>query len=301
MAQWPAIKQMEDEYGPEVNLYASSAHTLGNPELGVEFAGLMDKAKRLATMYWTVRGQFFSRDHETVLAEKRIKYSLTASLKAVVVIDLVTKDRKGDHWLWEHKTTTNVPNDGHRFRDLQTTWAAAVLEEATGIRVAGVIWNYIRTKEPTVPELLKNGSLSRRSNIDTTWPVYLNAIRDAGLSVEDYYDMRDLLAGRDTSVFFPRYQVNLYAQESVLLGDFIRSAKEAASATRRNVQPIRSIDRHCDFCSYQKLCSAVIANGHGADEELKPLLFRQRGEEASGKTAENTAGNEAAAESAAPF
>jgi len=263
-----------DQFQPQLDAYAAAAHAMDEPELGAEFAGLCDKAKAITTRYLLVRGKEDKERYSSILTEERIEYPLTDTINAVVVIDLVTEDIDGHKHLWEHKTTKNVPSQGYRMRDLQTLWAAAMLAEARGIKVEGIVWNYLRTKEPTRPQVLQNGTLTKRKDLDTTWHRYQQEIFAAGLNEDDYLDVKERLEDKEMSVYFPRIEIPILQDERILLRDFIATAKEMEHCLdNTRFTPVRNIGRKCDYCTYSKLCDAVILHGHDADSELKARLF----------------------------
>lgn len=82
--------------------------------------------------------------------------------------DLVIRDHGAPGspiWVVDHKTVGSLPDSEWRLEDLQSTLYPWALNEL-GYEVQGFIFNYIRRKEPTVPSINKDGSISRR-RIDT--------------------------------------------------------------------------------------------------------------------------------------
>jgi len=55
--------------------------------------------------------------------------------------------------------------------------------------VSGIIFNLVRAKLPTVPQVLKSGGLSKAKSIDTDVDTYLQAIKDNRLNPNDYVDI----------------------------------------------------------------------------------------------------------------
>jgi len=75
-------------------------------------------------------------------------------------IDAIAQDVDGGLWVMETKTHKKLPEDDVRLLNLQTvlyTWVVPQLEEFKDAKVKGVLWNYVRTKAPAIPELLKMG------------------------------------------------------------------------------------------------------------------------------------------------
>ena len=68
--------------------------------------------------------------------------------------------------------------------------------------VAGVLYNVLRKKLPTVPKVLKNGSLSKAKNVVTTYETYYQTILDNELSFEDYYEHLEWLQSEENPFFY---------------------------------------------------------------------------------------------------
>ncbi len=268
-----ALMQIDHEFTEPTRQLAVAAQVAGEDELGKELLGLVPKAARLCQAYFELRGG--SDTHRVLMCEEYIRFPLTEKDEVVAVIDLVTQDEEGV-WIWEHKTTGNVPAQGRRLRDLQTILGAVLLEEARGMKPAGVIWNYFRTKEPAEPRLLKNGTLSMAANQDTTWRVYEQALKMHHLDPADYKEMQSLLADREEKVFFPRMEMQLFQSEAVLLRDLISTCGEIrAAVSDPSFVPVRNIGQNCDWCRFNKVCEAVLLGGN--DDELKRMLFVAKG------------------------
>lgn len=105
------------------------------------------------------------------------------------ILDVIVDDN-GEIWLVDHKfTATDLEKyDDGLVLDEQANFYLWALRELLDRNVAGIIFNLIRTKKPTVPKLLKNGTLSVAKNMDTTRATYLQAIIDNGLDPADYVD-----------------------------------------------------------------------------------------------------------------
>jgi len=256
-----------------------AAQAAGEQKLGLELSALRARAFDLCNRYYVARGVQDAIEHAPLYIEQKIVLQLDTGIELACVVDLVTQDQQGLTWLWEHKSASDVPSQSHRLKDLQTLLAVAVVEQASlpdaRLRqIDGIIWNYLRTKEPTKPKLLQSGQLSTRRDLDTTWRAYLSAIREHHLNVDDYADVQSRLRNVELDKFFPRYHMPVLQQESVLLRDFISSAKALNYIYENNYGyiPVRNVGQHCDWCSFNKLCEAVIVGDD--DEPLKRKLFR---------------------------
>lgn len=167
-------------------------------------------------------------------------------------VDRIAFDADGLCWVMDTKTKRNFPDEFERQMSLQGMlyiWAA----RQAGYDPVGIIWDYVRTKAPVVPETLKNGSLSKRKNIDTTWGVYLSEIERLGLDPADYQDMREVLRGKDDDFYLRvRQPVNDLAVETGLA-----TAKEqGARIMETHDLPIREFNWQCPRCEFRRLCWA---------------------------------------------
>lgn len=190
-------------------------------------------------------------------------------------IDKIARNKQtGKVWVIEHKTMKNLPSEAFRITDVQTAIYDYILakiliylpgcEGLTSKDIGGVIFDYIRTKPPTIPEKLKNGSMSLRKNIDTDKYTYLWAVKQAGLNPADYEEFASNLP---TEKFFLRIEMPKYAPVvKTLTREFLRSAMEAFNECEYDKEAMftRSLDWSCDRprCEYRDLC---IAELNGSD------------------------------------
>lgn len=190
--------------------------------------------------------------------------------------DVMVEDDYGI-WIVDHKNMKTFPSHLLRVLDTQSgmyVWAA----RQKGINVQGFIWNYLRTKAPTPPVPLKDGSrLSKTSlkNCD-----YLSAYRalkqckDDGMDIKPYMTwLRGLKEQRyeygapQTSDFFYR---NVLERDDDMLNriatEFFHTSMrmhdyDFSVEARDTIE--RVVDRSCDFmCSYGDICAAELIGGN---------------------------------------
>lgn len=193
-------------------------------------------------------------------------------------IDMLVENQYG-LWIVDHKNHKTLPNLDYRILDAQSAlyiWAAL----KSGIPVQGHIWNYVRSKAPSVPHLLKSGKRLSKSAIDTDFPTYYRAIKEYGLDPADYADkLRFLKSQRYTpgeiqsSSFFRR---DILEKNNGMLK---RVANEAFMTHKRmrayhwdRVDAIeRNVGNQCRYmCSYTDVCTMELFGGNAAP------LIRQR-------------------------
>jgi hypothetical protein len=178
-------------------------------------------------------------------------------------IDKLAQDANGRIWVMDHKSHKQLPNEDARFSDLQLAFYVASCKQ-NDIDVSGLVWDYLRTKLPAVPEVLKNGELSKRQNIDTTWPVYLAEVKRLGLDPRDYKDMQSLLEGNEVK-FYRR--VWLPSPNASMIKSIVRDISVTAHEIEflSNHSKVRNLQKDCTQCEFYQLCHAEL---RGMDAEF---------------------------------
>lgn len=171
------------------------------------------------------------------------------------IIDLVIEDEEGRWWIVDHKTAGTIP-DASAFHAMDPQlmlypWAA---KQAWGWDIAGVIYNYVKSKSATIPQLTaKTGVLSKKK-IVTDYPTLNRFLRANGY---DPHEFRDILQPlRKKSPFLRRYRLPRedHVTKEILL-DSLATAKRIREAKRR----YRVITRDCaTMCAYHDLCRAEL-------------------------------------------
>jgi hypothetical protein len=101
--------------------------------------------------------------------------------------DFVGKDReKGGNWAVDYKCRQSLQSVEHEEVDLQLPVYQHLLAE-NGIPTVGTVKFQIRGSLPQVPQINKNGSMSRK-RITSTWEVYQAALLQAKLDPADYQE-----------------------------------------------------------------------------------------------------------------
>lgn len=176
------------------------------------------------------------------------------------VIDLIIQDKVGI-WPVEHKSHKILPNHDCRMMEVQSTLYYYVVSRKFD-NVSGILFNYLRTKAPTEPQLLQSGELSKKK-IDTDRATYLSAIKKHELDPKNYEDILERLSYK---TFFKRERVSrpnalveAVVREAILTGHLIEPFREG------RLLPARTIISQCAWdCEFQPLCYAEL-HGHDTD------------------------------------
>ena len=160
-------------------------------------------------------------------------------------------------WIVEHKTFgKRLPGDDDRWRNLQSAVYIRAIDMLGWKPVDGMLWNYIWSKAPTVPEILKNGGISRRKI--TTLPAIIHkVIVDNGLRASDYEELIKLTEEGRSYYFSRIYTPVAKHTVSLLFNEFVESAREVAESHGVRCGP-RNIGMHCGWCDFEGLCRAEL-------------------------------------------
>lgn len=272
-----ALLKTSEKFIPEIRGYVNVALATGNEQMAKDLNDLSTIAGRIAQRYFIARGKADAERYKVIHVERWLNLPIFDGIHSTGVADLVTQDLEtGRINLWEHKSTQNVPQDSVRLRDFQTMLYAVKLRWLGEAIIDSVVWNYMRTREPTVPEVLKSGQVTKRKDLDTTWEVYSQALSDAGVvDLEDYTEMKERLFDRERTIFFPRYEQVIVVSENVLMDDYIEESKRMRQAREDweagRSKPIKTISRDCDYCEFFRICQASLTGGD--EEDVIRLRF----------------------------
>lgn len=189
-------------------------------------------------------------------AEFSFEVEIADGIIATGKIDNVVKSKQL-RWLGERKTFGSMPNDDHRWRNLQPAVYIKIMKILKLPEVDGMFWDYIRSKPPTRPKVLKSGKMSARA-LDTLPSVVVDSLKEAGVNPRDKkFATLIASAGRNRSSYFQRiYQAVKPKVVDTLFDDFVSTAKEMKSMHGKAKD--RNIGRHCDWCEFEPLCRAEL-------------------------------------------
>lgn len=231
-----------------------------------EFESMPGEVARIVAGYLAAFAAH-NREFEVLDIEREAIVTLPRGNLFEFKIDRRLRERAtGNIFILDTKSVGTLPQEKVRMRDIQTALYAWADEQLTEEPVAGIIWEYVRTKAPRMPEPLKRGGISKAA-IDTDWPTYRRAVLAAGLDPADYADMEEKLAG---NAFYKRVKVPRPAaliERLVLEADYgsrqIAQIGDAIAAGRQPVFPRTQLS-NCDWdCEFAELCYAQLVGQSG--------------------------------------
>lgn len=184
-------------------------------------------------------------------------------------IDMLIENEWG-LWIVDHKNHKTLPGLDFRLLDAQSAlyvWAAL----KNKIPVQGHIWNYLISKPPSIPVLLKDGTRLSKSKIDTDYPTFVRALKKYELDPAPYMDQLRYLKAM-------RYQPGVMQHSTHFRRDILEKSpqllKKIASEAfhthvrmnayrwEKTIAVERNVDRSCTFmCSYRDLCTTELFGG----------------------------------------
>lgn len=164
-------------------------------------------------------------------------------------VDLIVRDSEGLIWVIDHKTAATIPEpNAFHAMDPQLMVYPWAIQKSMGLEVAGIIYNYVRSRPPSIPRINNDGSLSKRK-IATDYPTLVRFLKKEGFDPKDFAAQLRPLARR--SPFLRRYR--LPREKNVTL-EILQDFLTTSIAIRDHKRTPRTITRDCVRCSYHDLC-----------------------------------------------
>ncbi len=184
--------------------------------------------------------------------------------------DMIVKDKRdGVISCWDHKSNKTLPDTEWRNTDIQSTLYLWALNQL-GIKVDQFIFNYIRTKPPTVPRMTKAGRMSK-VKIETDYPTLKSFIEENDLVIDD--NLQTWLDNlKANSNFYKRISI---AKPQLLTNTMIEELYSTATMINfmdsdDDLAYYRVLNKACDWdCSFQDLCNADLMGSPQANQIRK--------------------------------
>jgi len=191
-------------------------------------------------------------------SEELLETKLTEGIRFIGHLDKRVYTKKdGRRWIVDHKTHKVLPTEDQRFHDYQILlYVWAYNRENSEKPVDGIIWDYLRTKAPAIPEQLKNGQLSQRKDMDTDHMTYVRELRRLQLDPFPYETFLTELKKRSERKFYMRVSLpspSVQMTKSVV-SDFIATTRRMFADTHFP----RTMTRDCSWCEYYRLCTSEL-------------------------------------------
>lgn len=263
------LKKIEKEQG---KLFRSQQEELGQ---------ILDDTRIIMTEYFAHwEGQPASKQLEYVrMSGKSAEYKFEVEIaKGIILIGKIDAIGKMNRlrWLVEHKSGARFPNDDHRWRNLQSAIYIRVNDMLGLSPVDGTLWDYIRSKPPTAPQIKKNGEVARRA-IDTLPLKVTDFLEEHGQDPKKFASLLKLAEANRKSYF---QRIVTPVKKKVidrLWPDVITTAQEIGDNAHKS-KP-KTIGRHCEWCDFEPICRAELT---GADDQF----VKEKDYEKAGKAPE---------------
>lgn len=230
----------------------------------------IDLARSIADHYlkWSkdYTGPFKDSDFEFLEQEK--EFSVPLSLNGVTSQDhvlggrfdgIVRSRKDGKLYIWEIKTTRSIQE---RLRSIpfeeQATFYTLAAKELYKEEIGGVVYTFLRKKEPTTPQVLKNGFLSLDKRMDTTYMWYRHCLEEHHKGE----DIDNLIRG-----YYRLFLTNLYQKENAFIKRFCIQRNDhelklglqdiwnvAHEMTNSNTAIYMHGGSHCQYCIFRDPC-----------------------------------------------
>lgn len=213
----------------------------------------------------------YVEEWEILHVEEQFIFMLEGGTVVSFTPDLVVRDRNGDVWIVDHKTTSRVPDGGLPFGDTQAFLYYAGVK-ALYPECRGFIFNRIRKKMPAHPRLTSTGQkrVSDLNRIDTTYEI----LRDFMIENELMDDLRHrarLAELKDQGDRFFWTEAVHVTDEAIL--QIIDEVDHVAGQIQNSVytglfpRSLREDNGYmsCSRCPFQRLCHAELV---GWDSDL---------------------------------
>jgi len=237
-----------------------------------EFAKLfMEEREKYGDVIGDIRRLF--EGYERHYANEKLEYlgveefiaiDLMKNVRFIGYVDKRVKDEQGRIFLMDHKSHRSIPDEDQRFSDLQKVFYIWAWNETNAMKQAtGFIWDYIRTKAPTIPDQLKSGELTQRANIDTDYWTYLGEIKRLKLDPKPYMEILARLKKMPSRTYS---RVPMPKPSNVLIQNVIADLKQTAQEIHgtRKVSNDRNMTYLCpSTCEYFSVCRADVSGMDG--------------------------------------
>lgn len=222
--------------------------------------------------------------HQGKAAEHELEVEIDEGFLFVFRVDHFGRTENGLRWLVENKTFSRKPSEDQRWRDVQTCMYLRACEMLRIKHLNGVLWNYIKSKAPTKPEVLKDGVHLSKREIDTLPETVLAVIKANGLKEKDCTEQIQK-ARNNVGSYFDRVFTPVIPQVvNTLYQEFIETCIDMRDL--HGTVTDRNIGQHCGWCEFEPLCRMELTGGD--IEFIKEHEYEQREPETNATDGEDS-------------
>lgn len=205
---------------------------------------------------------------------------------------VVQRIDNGTLWLFETKTTRSIKElTDSLWNEEQTGAYILAAEHIFKKKISGVLYNVLRKKVPTEPQVLKNGKLQKRADLATTAEAYFDACKQhhSDWTVEEiqeeYGEYLQGLLDRGNE-FFAREPVYRSRSELRQLQLDLWAVSLEMSRKTTSIYPSPSW-LNCKFCTFRAPCQALNAGADFEDVLEQEYVHRENWNPLEGKMEES--------------
>jgi len=190
-------------------------------------------------------------------AEHKFEIELRDGIMLVGKIDGIAKTPNKLRWIVEHKSFGHggIPNEDVRWRNTQSTSYTRVNDILGWKPVDGTCWDYLKSKPPASPQILKSGKMSQRG-IDSLPSRVLGVLEEHDLDPKDFKTLIDSATKNRGNYFARIFNPTKRRVVDYLWQDLIETATEMAELHGK--VKARTIDKHCSWCDFETICRAEL-------------------------------------------
>jgi len=220
--------------------------------------------------FWSGHENKEGGPYETVATELPVKYMPRPDRGFSATIDRVVRDPRGKLWIWERKTTQDIPDADWRGVDPQTLIQLYAARKE-GYECAGVIFDYVRTDPGPVLQVYKPSKQGRGGRLyDSVLSKSVTSRAFDGVVPEIVKNWQTGGDGMDWGVYVQQMRVRLVQDEAWFVrypvfrpDDMVLETMRDVATAIRNVENARRSGHYqrsvnvltCRlFCEYSKLC-----------------------------------------------
>ena len=216
-----------------------------------EIVEMGDIPKMVHDLFLSYHHYYFDNEPYDYLAnELEFSVPLLGNINLIGYIDSIAKDENGKIWGVEHKTYGKMPDlDFLMYNNQSNNYFYALIE--MGYDVAGFMWNIIKAKQPTKPQMLDSGKMSLRK-LDSTPIIVREGIKELGFNPDDY---QDFINNHSYSSYF--YRRNIRFNKKVMKS-LVKDTQDTAFYCINHLDDFkdRNLTKNCKFCQYSQICGA---------------------------------------------